>query len=156
MTCHKGGYLNIRNNKIRDVSSSLLAEVCHNTCVETVLQPLNGESFQSGSANTQYEARCDIRACGFWSRGQDAFFDVMFFFTQMHPPIATKTSPPCTSCTGMQRRESMEKEYGSLNTLCLLHWSCQPVVACRLRQQRSTRSSPQVLLPSGSSSTARC
>ena len=51
-----------------------------NTCVEPVLQPLNGESFQSRSANTQDEAWCDIRACGFWLRGQDAFFDVSFFY----------------------------------------------------------------------------
>ena len=40
-------------------------------------------------------------------------------FTQTRPPIVTKTSCPCTSCTKMQRRESMEKEYRRLNTLCL-------------------------------------
>ena len=80
MTCHKEGCSSIRHNMIRDVSSNLLAEFCHNTCVEQpVLQPLNGESFQSRSANTQYEAWCDIRAHGFWSRGQDAFFGVRVF-----------------------------------------------------------------------------
>ena len=35
----------------------------------------------------------------------------MRIFTQMCPPIVTKASPPCTSCTKMQRRDSMEKEY---------------------------------------------
>ena len=32
---------------------------------------------------TQDEARCDICACGFWWRGQDAFFDVSFFYPNM-------------------------------------------------------------------------
>ena len=125
------------------------AEVCHNTCVKTVLQPLNGDSFQSRSANTQDEAR------GFQLRGQNAFFDVRVFSpnaSSYHNKL--KTLPPCESCTKMQRRESMEKEYGRLNTLCLPLWSCRPVVACRVRQQRSTRSSLQILLPRGSFSTA--
>lgn len=56
MTWHKGGYPAIRHNEIRDISSNLLAEACHNTSVEPVLQPLTEESFQSRSANTQDEA----------------------------------------------------------------------------------------------------
>ena len=54
------------------------------------------------------------------------------------------------------KRESMEKEYRRLNTLCLPLWFSRPVVACCVRQQRSTRSTLQILLPRGSSSTARC
>ena len=40
------------------------------------LQPLNGEGFHHKSANTDENSRLDIRARGFWNRGQDAYFDV--------------------------------------------------------------------------------
>ena len=65
MTCYKGVYPSIRHNEIGEVLSNLLAEVCHNTCVELVLQTLSGESFQSRSANTKDEAQCDVHACVF-------------------------------------------------------------------------------------------
>ena len=68
-----------RHNELRDFTASLLTEVCHNVAVEPKLQPLNGESFQHRSANTDSEARLDIRARGFWNRGQDAFFDIRVF-----------------------------------------------------------------------------
>ena len=42
-------------------------------------EPLNGENFLHRSANTDFEAKLDVKARGFWNRGQDAFFDVTFF-----------------------------------------------------------------------------
>ena len=53
-------------------------EVCHNVAVEPSPQPLNGENFLDQSANTDSEARLDVKARGFWNRGQGAFFDVGF------------------------------------------------------------------------------
>ena len=43
------------------------------------MQPLNGEGFHHKSANTDENSRLDIRARGFWNRGQDAYFDVKVF-----------------------------------------------------------------------------
>ena len=71
MTCHLGGFLTVRHNDIRDFTASLLTEVCHNVATEPTLQPLNGETFSYRTANTDAEARADIRARGFWSKGQD-------------------------------------------------------------------------------------
>ena len=45
---------------------------------EPELQPLSGESFKYKSANTDEEARSDLRILGFWSRQRREFFDVFF------------------------------------------------------------------------------
>ena len=68
-----------RDNKLRDFTASLLTEVCHNVAIEPKLQPLDGETFQYRSANTDTETRLDVRARGFWNRGQDAYFDIRAF-----------------------------------------------------------------------------
>ena len=44
MVCHMGGFPTIRHNEIRDLTASLLTEVCHNVAAEPHLQPLNGET----------------------------------------------------------------------------------------------------------------
>ena len=79
MTCHMGGFPTIRHN---DIPATLLTEVCHNVATEPPLQPLTGETLTACSANTDDNARLDIRARGFWNNYQDAFFDV----TPTHPP----------------------------------------------------------------------
>ena len=88
MTCHMGGIPTIRHNEIRDLTASLVTEVCHNVATEPLLQPLSGELFSHRSANTQPNARQDIRARGFWSAGQDAFFDIRVF----HPNASSNRS----------------------------------------------------------------
>ena len=65
----RGGFMIHRHNELRDITASLLTEVCHNVAIEPKLQPLDGETFQYRSANTDTEARLDIRARGFWNRG---------------------------------------------------------------------------------------
>ena len=70
MACHMGGPT-IRHNEIRDLTASLLTEVCHNVAVEPQLQPLRGESLNFQSANSKDGARLDIQARGFleqWPR----------------------------------------------------------------------------------------
>ena len=77
--CPKGGFPTIRHNELRDVTASLLSEICHNVATEPRLQPLSGESLTHRSAITSDDARLDIRARGFWSAAQDAYFDVRVF-----------------------------------------------------------------------------
>ncbi|CAH3148523.1 unnamed protein product, partial [Pocillopora meandrina] len=50
--------------------------VCNNVEIEPRLQPLDNERLYLRSAVTSSEARLDIRAGGFWSRGVTVFFDV--------------------------------------------------------------------------------
>ena len=58
MTCYLGGFLTIRHNNIRDITASLLTEVCQNVATEPILyiHPLNGETFSYLTAKTDAEA----------------------------------------------------------------------------------------------------
>ena len=93
MTCHLGGFLTVRHNDIRDITASLLTEVCHNVATEPTLQPLNGDTSSYLTINTDAEDRADIRARGFWSKSQDAYFDVRVF----HPNAPSYVSKPLSA-----------------------------------------------------------
>ena len=104
MICHMGGFPTIRHNEIRDITASLLTEVCHNVATEPPLQPLTGELFSARSVNTSNHARPDIRARGFWNNHQDAFFDVRVFYPN---------APSNRSGDAYRRHEQAKKrEYG--------------------------------------------
>ena len=67
LSCAKGGFTIVRHNEIRDVTASLLTDVCHDVCVEPDLQPVVGTVQLSGtSAIAQDGARLDISANGVW------------------------------------------------------------------------------------------
>ena len=76
MNCKRGGFINARHDSIRDFETSLLSKACTDVESEPHLQPVTTEIFSGRSSNTSSEARLDIRARGFWRRGQNAFFDV--------------------------------------------------------------------------------
>ena len=79
LKCQKGGFLIQRHNELRDLTADLLAEVCKDVAVEPILESLSGETFELASAIRSDEARLDVSARGFWTRGQRAFFDVKVF-----------------------------------------------------------------------------
>ncbi|KAG0725970.1 hypothetical protein GWK47_037531 [Chionoecetes opilio] len=74
MTCKKGGFVCIRHDEVRDLTASMLKEVCHDVSTEPTLLPLDGELLRYRTANTAPEARVDICARGFWTRGQRTLF----------------------------------------------------------------------------------
>ena len=107
MICPKGGFPTIRHNEIRDITASLLTTVCHNVATEPHLQPLSGEHMRLRSTITTDEARLDIRARGFWSAAQDAYFDVRVF----HPNASSNSSGSLPSV--YKRHEDTKKRaYG--------------------------------------------
>ena len=73
MICKKGGFISIRHDEIRDLTTNMLKEVCREVTHEPRLIALTGEVLQYRTANTADEARLDISARGFWRRGQRAF-----------------------------------------------------------------------------------
>ena len=79
MKCQKGGFVCIRHDEVRDLTASMLREVCNDVSTEPTLLPLDGEHFQYRTTNTTREARVDISARGFWTRGQKSFVDIRIF-----------------------------------------------------------------------------
>ena len=82
MICQRGFFPAIRHNEVRDLLGLLLTEVCSNVAVEPPLLPLTGEEFAFRGVNTSQAARADLRASGFWTRAEDAYFDVRVFHPQ--------------------------------------------------------------------------
>ena len=76
LSCKKGGFVSQRHDGILNLLTSLLSKVCKNVEVEPHLLPIDNEIFGLRSTVTSPEARLDIKAGSFWSRGKTAFFDV--------------------------------------------------------------------------------
>ena len=80
MSRKKGGFVTLRNNKVRDVTARLLSEVCKDVELEPSLLTLNGkEQTMSNAAKKNDEVRLDLCARSFWVSGQKAFTDVRVF-----------------------------------------------------------------------------
>ena len=58
MVCPYGGFLIIiRHNEVRDLTATLLTEVCHNVATE----PSSAETFPNATVNTSDDARLDVK-----------------------------------------------------------------------------------------------
>ena len=69
----KGGFITLRHNEVRDITSELLDEVYVDARKEPILQEVNNEDLPR-EANKSKEARLDISSLNFWTTGQPAFF----------------------------------------------------------------------------------
>ena len=79
LSCNRGGFPTLRHNDIRDMTASLLSEVCSNVSVEPPLQELSGESLRA-LANRDAGVRLDIAVDGFWGpRRERTYIDVRVF-----------------------------------------------------------------------------
>ena len=78
--CPKGGFPSLRHNEVRDLTATMMSEVCNNVSIEPHLQPLSGEALRFKTANSDSNAQLDIAANGFWGgRFEHSFFDVRVF-----------------------------------------------------------------------------
>ena len=67
----------LRNDEIRDITASMLNEICKDVEIELRLQPIiTGEQMRYRTATSGDEARLDIKARSFWRRNQAALFDI--------------------------------------------------------------------------------
>ena len=102
--CPLGGFPSIRHNEIRDLTATLMAEVCHNVYIEPTLQPMTGETFSTMSANKEDGVRSDIAADGFW-------VDLNRHFWPYGPSNQT---PTLSSCYRKHENIKNELRYGEV------------------------------------------
>ena len=76
LICPCGGYPTARHNEVRDVVADAMCGVFQDVEIEPQLLAYEEEDLSGKTANRSAAARVDIRARGFWTRQQDAFFDV--------------------------------------------------------------------------------
>ena len=125
LMCLYGGFVTLRHNDIRDLSASLLKEVCPNVCREPILQPLTGESLRLRSASTDDGAHLDISAEGFWGHHyQHVFFDVRVFC----PLSSTSSSQSLLACYRTNEEIKKRKYDQRIREVALL-WSFLHLVA---------------------------
>ena len=122
LSCKKGGFINIRHNDVRDFTAELLSEVCKDVCVEPLLIPLSGETFQNKTANREDHARLDISARGVWVKGNRAYFDVRVF-----NPLAQSYSNRTLKAAHKSNENSKKREYNE-RVLHVEHGSFTPLV----------------------------
>lgn len=54
-----------------------MSEVCKNVVIELRSLPVTGEEFELRSTNIEDDSRLDVKAIGFYWRGQVAYFDII-------------------------------------------------------------------------------
>ena len=121
LNCMRGGFVNARHNNIRDFECQLLQSICTDVESEPHLQPVQNKNTYTTSANTDDNARLDIRARGFWRRGQNAFFDVRVTnpdnVSQQNTRLESVLKKHETEKKRKYNRRVMEVEHGSFTPL---------------------------------------
>ena len=85
LSCKKGEFVTIQGNQVRNITATLLNEICNDVQIEPQLQSLSGEHFCAKTAKKHEDAQLDISAREFWCSAQKALFDVRVF-----NPIASR------------------------------------------------------------------
>ena len=112
----------MRHNDVRDLTANLMAEVCHDVCIEPTLQPVTGEHLSNATAITDDGARLDIAASGFWGgRFECGFFDVRIF-----NPYAPSNRQPITTC--YRKHENTKKRAYEQRVREIEHGTFTPLV----------------------------
>ena len=78
LSCKKGCFVTMRHNELRNLTASMLSEVCKDVKIEPPLIELDKEELNP-QANRSNESRLDVSAIGFWTAGQKAFYDIRVF-----------------------------------------------------------------------------
>ena len=125
LSCPKGGLPSFRHNEIRDLTATLLTEVCSQVCTEPELQPVhNPDEFHLSTSNTQEGACLDIAMNGFWgSRSERCFIDVRVLIHLPHLTVLHHFLLPLRSMR-ISSAELMVREFVRLSMLLLHLSSC--------------------------------
>ena len=90
--------------------------------VEPNLLPVTSEHFDLSTSNKQTDARLDVKANGFWRKGQTAFFDVRVTH------VNSNTNKNKTTSTIFREHEQAKKREYMQRVLEVEHASFTPLV----------------------------
>ena len=107
--CPAGGYPSARHNEIRDLMANVMREVLPDVEIEPKLLPFQDEDLGGRTANRSYYARLDIRARGFWTRQQDAFFDIRVTHPKANSLSVSQVSNHLSSYEREKKRQYAER-----------------------------------------------
>ena len=122
LSCKKGGFINQRHDNIRNLFTALLNKVCTNVSSEPHLTPLSGEHLRYLTANRRNDARLDIKARGFWRRGQDAYFDIRVTH------VNAKTNSNLPTAKVFEKQEQEKKRAYNERVIEIEHGTFTPLV----------------------------
>ena len=109
LSCKKGGFVSQRHDNTRDLLTNLLDKVCVDVEAEPHLIPVTGERMQLRTANTNDDSRLDIKAKGFWRRGQTAFFDIRITHVNSASQMHKSTKAAFKSHENAKKREYLQR-----------------------------------------------
>ena len=105
LSCTKGGFPIIRHNEIRNLTATLLTEVCSEVSIEPKLQPVMPQQLTGATANAQDRARVDISANGVWGgKYEKTYFDVRVF----NPHAPSNRNMTLSACYRKHEREKKQ------------------------------------------------
>ncbi len=116
------GFPAVRHNEVRDITASMLTEVCHGVTIEPHLQLLSDEPMTYRSAITEDGARLDVAMYGFWGgRFEKAFVDVRVFNPSALSNLLSSLSATYRKHEQEKRRHYNQRdvEHGSFTPLVL-------------------------------------
>eukprot|EP00117_Sycon_ciliatum_P049224 scpid95404/ scgid34934/ len=102
LTCPSGGYPTQRHNELRDLLADALGSVVCDVAIEPPLMPLQGEAVSGNSADG---------ARGFWTRQQNAFFDVRV----THPRPSLLSGPEVAGQLSQHERQKKRQYADRIN-----------------------------------------
>ena len=127
LTCKTGGFPAVRHNEVRDITATLLTEVCHGVTTEAHLQQLSGKPLSHRSAITEDGARLDVATYGFWGgRFEKEFVDVRVF----NPSAQSNCHGPLSSvyCKHEQEKRRQYDQQVSSHAVEVEHATFTPLV----------------------------
>ena len=95
LSCQRGGFPSLRHNEVRDITATLLTEVCSDVMVEPDLQEITTEQLPLRSANTTEGARLDIAANGVWGGRRERMYADVRVFNPLAPSNRQMTLDKC-------------------------------------------------------------
>ena len=99
----------MRHDELRNIIAKEMSHVLKDVQCEPPLQPLSGEHVLPPSANTETDARVDIRARGFWTSQQNAYFDVRVTYPHAQSYLSKSLSSLLQSIENTKKRHYSDR-----------------------------------------------